>query len=93
MNDSFKIIDSIGIQSNKTKELIQFLNENGLTGKKLTIITSDIDNNLLLACRNVKYVNVVKASSCSVVDLFDSDTILIDSKGLEMLSSRFEGDK
>ena len=92
-NDSFKIIDSIAIQSNKTKELIQFLNENGLTGKKLTIITSDIDNNLLLACRNVKYVNVVKASSCSVVDLFDSDTILIDSKGLEMLSSRFEGDK
>ena len=87
------ILDSIAIQSNKTKELIQFLNNNGLTGKKLTIVTSEIDNNLLLACRNVKYINLVKASSCSVVDLFDSEIILIDSKGLEMLSSRFEEDK
>ena len=92
-NDSFKIMDSIAIQSNKTKELVQFLNENGLTGKKLTIVTSEIDNNLLLASRNVKYINLVKASSCSVVDLFDSEIILIDSKGLEMLSSRFEEDK
>ena len=92
-NDSFKIVDSIAIQSNKTKELVQFLNENGLTGKKLTIVTSEIDNNLLLASRNVKYINLVKASSCSVVDLFDSEMILIDSKGLEVLSSRFEGDK
>ena len=73
--------------------MIQFLNNNGLTGKKLTIVTSEIDNNLLLACRNVKYINLVKASSCSVVDLFDSEIILIDSKGLEMLSSRFEEDK
>ena len=92
-NDSFKIIESIGVQSNKTKELIQFLNENSLAGKKLTIVTSEIANNLLLASRNVKYVNLVKASSCSVVDLFDSEIILIDSKGLEILSSRFEGDK
>ena len=92
-NKSLKITDSIDLKTNKTKELVQFLDDNDLSDRKLTIITSEVDNNLLLASRNVKYVNVVKASSCSIVDLFDSDIILIDSSGLEVISSRFGGDK
>ncbi|MEC7778946.1 MAG: 50S ribosomal protein L4 [Candidatus Neomarinimicrobiota bacterium] len=92
-NKSLKITDSIDLKTNKTKELVQFLDDNDLSDRKLTIVTSEVDNNLLLASRNVKYVNVVKASSCSIVDLFDSDIILIDSSGLEVISSRFGGDK
>ena len=92
-NKSLKITDSINLKTNKTKELVQFLHDNDLFNRKLTIVTSEVDNNLLLASRNVKYVNVVKASSCSIVDLFDSDIILIDSSGLEVISSRFGGDK
>jgi|TARA_B100000749_G_C18436152_1_gene470154 large subunit ribosomal protein L4 len=92
-NKSLKITDSINLKTNKTKELVQFLHDNDLFNRKLTIVTSEVDNNLLLASRNVKYINVVKASSCSIVDLFDSDIILIDSSGLEVISSRFGGDK
>jgi large subunit ribosomal protein L4 len=92
-NKSLKITDSINLKTNKTKELVQFLHHNDLFNRKLTIVTSEVDNNLLLASRNVKYINVVKASSCSIVDLFDSDIILIDSSGLEVISSRFGGDK
>ena len=92
-NKSLKITDSINLKTNKTKELVQFLHDNDLFNRKLTIVTSEVDNNLLLASRNIKYINVVKASSCSIVDLFDSDIILIDSSGLEVISSRFGGDK
>ena len=92
-NKSLKITDSINLKTNKTKELVQFLHDNDLFNRKLTIVTSEVDNNLLLASRNVKYVNVVKASSCSIVDLFDSDIVLIDSSGLEVISSKFGGDK
>ena len=92
-NKSLKITDSINLKTNKTKELVQFLHDNDLFNRKLTIVTSEVDNNLLLASRNVKYINVVKASSCSIVDLFDSDIVLFDSSGLEVISSRFGGDK
>ena len=92
-NKSLKITDSINLKTNKTKELVQFLHDNDLFNRKLTIVTSEVDNNLLLASRNVKYINVVKASSCSIVDLFDSDIVLIDSSGLEVISSRFGGDE
>ena len=84
-NKSLKITDSINLKTNKTKELVQFLHDNDLFNRKLTIVTSEVDNNLLLASRNVKYINVVKASSCSIVDLFDSDIVLIDSSGLEVI--------
>ena len=92
-NKSLKITDSINLKTNKTKELVQFLHDNDLFNRKLTIVTSEVDNNLLLASRNVKYINVVKASSSSIVDLFDSDIVLIDSSGLEVISSRFGGDE
>ena len=92
-NKSLKITDSITLKTNKTKELVQFLHDNNLSDRKLTIVTSEVDNNLFLASRNIKGVNIVKASSCSIVDLFDSDIILIDSGGLEVISSRFGGDK
>ena len=61
--------------------------------KSKTIVTIDVPSLLNDDSNNVKYVNVVKASSCSVVDLFDSDIVLIDSSGLEVISSRFGGVK
>ena len=89
-NDSFKVVESLP-SGPKTKEFISFLKKNNLEGKKITIISSVIDDNLSLASRNVPYVSLVKASSCSVRDLFDNDLILIDVSGLEDLSKRFGG--
>ena len=89
-NDSFKVVESLPKEP-KTKEFISFLRKNNLEGKKLTIISSIIDDNLSLASRNVPYVSLVKATSCSVRDLFDNDLILIDVSGLEDLSNRFGG--
>ena len=90
-NDAFKVIESLpSVQ--KTKEFVSFLNKNGLSGMKITIVSSEIDEKLALSSRNVPYVSMVKASSCSVRDLYDNDVIIIDISGLEVLSSRF-GDK
>ena len=71
--------------------LSNFLRKNNLDGRKLTIISSVIDDNLSLASRNVPYVSLVKANSCSVKDLFDNELILVDVSGLEDLSNRFGG--
>mgnify|MGYP001161002396 CR=1 FL=1 len=89
-NDSFKVVESLPNQP-KTKEFLLFLRKNKLDGKKLTIISSVIDDNLSLASRNVPYISLVKANSCSVKDLFDNELILIDESGLEDLSNRFGG--
>ena len=61
------------------------------TAMVATIVSSIIDDNLSLASRNVPYVSLVKANSCSVKDLFDNELILADVSGLEDLSNRFGG--
>lgn len=90
-NDAFKVIELLP-PVEKTKEFVSFLNKNGFKGMKVTIVSSEINEKLALSSRNVPYVSMVKASSCSFRDLYDNDVIIIDVSGLEVLSSRF-GDK
>ena len=87
-NEAFKLVESLP-SVKKTKEFVSFLNKNGLSGMKITIVSSDIDKKLALSSRNVPYVSLVKASSCSIRDLYDNDVIIIDVDGLKVLSSRF----
>ena len=91
-NDALKVIDSIELETNKTKDFVSFLGSNSLSGNKMTIVVSEVDKNLELASRNVENVNVVKASSCSVADLLNNDTLLLDGNALTLISERF-GDK
>ena len=91
-NDALKVIDSIELETNKTKDFVSFLGSNSLSGNKMTIVVSQVDQNLELASRNVENVNVVKASSCSVADLLNNDTLLLDANALTLISERF-GDK
>ena len=91
-NDSLKVIDSIELKTNKTKDFVSFLGSNSLSGNKITIVVSEVDKNLELASRNVQDIKVVKASSCSVADLLNNDTLLLDANALTLISERF-GDK
>ena len=91
-NDALKVIDSIELETNKTRDFVSFLGSNSLSGNKMTIVVSEVDKNLELASRNVENVNVVKASSCSVADLLNNDTLLLDANALTLISERF-GDK
>ena len=91
-NDALKVIDSIELETNKTKDFVSFLGSNSLSGNKMTIVVSEVDKNLELASRNVENVNVVKASSCSVADLLNNETLLLDANALTLISERF-GDK
>ena len=91
-NDNLKVIDSIELETNKTKDFVSFLGSNSLGGNKMTIVVSKLDQNLELASRNVENINIVKASSCSVADLINNDTLLLDANALTLISERF-GDK
>ncbi|HIF29365.1 MAG: 50S ribosomal protein L4 [bacterium] len=91
-NDALKVIDSIDLKTNKTKDFVAFLESNSLSNKKMTIVVSEVNQNLALASRNIEHIKVVKASSCSVADLMNNDALLFDASALVLMSERF-GDK
>ena len=47
-NDALKVIDSIELETNKTKDFVSFLGSNNLNGNKMTIVVSQVDQNLEL---------------------------------------------
>jgi len=79
------ILDDFDINEIKTKKICQLLQKLNIDGKIL-FLTSDIHENLFLSLRNIPNIALLKAISASTYDLIDSDFILIDKKGLELLN-------
>ena len=79
------ILDDFDINEVKTKKICQLLQKLNIDGKIL-FLTSEINENLFLSLRNIPNIALLKAISASTYDLIDSDFILIDKKGLELLN-------
>jgi large subunit ribosomal protein L4 len=79
------VINDFDIKKIKTKKICQLLQKLKIDGKIL-FLSSEIDENLFLSLRNIPNIALLKAISASTYDLIDSDYILIDKKGLELLN-------
>ena len=84
-NDEFKVLEKIHIDSNKTSDFISFLKNLKLADKRVTILVSSFQENLILASRNLKNVYVENVKNVSVYDLLDSEIIVTDKQGLSDL--------
>lgn len=70
-----KIVESFGVDTPKTKALVEKLKDFG-TGRTL-IVSEAIDNNLLLAARNLPHVAVVNATNLDPVSLVDAEHVVM----------------
>ena len=84
-NDELIILDKIELNSHKTSDFISFLKKLNVEHKKITLLVSKVDNNLLLSSRNIENVYIENAKNASVYDLLDSDILLFDKSALEDL--------
>ena len=84
-DEKLVVINDFDIKKIKTKKICQLLQKLKIDGKIL-FLSSEIDENLFLSLRNIPNLALLKAISASTYDLIDSDYILIDKKGLELLN-------
>ena len=83
--DEFKVLEKIFIDTNKTSDFVSFLKKLKLSDKRLTILVSSFQENLILASRNLRNVYVENVRNVSVYDLLDSEIILTDKQGFSDL--------
>ena len=74
--NNIKVIDSLTIESLKTKDLKNMLSNLGLNGKTLFITSNDAEN-LYLASRNLNNVGVLLTSELNVYDMLNADKLII----------------
>ena len=77
----FKVLDKISIDTNKTSDFVSFLKKIKLENKRIIILVSSFQDNLILASRNLRSVYVENVRNVSVYDLLDSEVIVTDKQG------------
>ena len=82
----FKIVDDLSIDSIKTKDFNEILNNLDINNMKLTMIVSANNKKLYLSCRNLSYINLVSAQSFSTYDIVNSNMLLFDKASVEFLN-------
>ena len=78
----FTVLDNIKIETKKTSEFVSMLKELKLDNKKVTVLVSSFEENLILSSRNVRNVFIENVKNISVYDMMDSDIIVTDKQGL-----------
>lgn len=75
-NDLIVLSETAKFQSAKTKEFVKTLKDLKAK-KKVLIVVSDYDENLVLAMKNVPNISLVSQDNVSVYDVLNADTLII----------------
>ena len=73
------VVDSLVLESTKTKDAIKLLETLKATGKVLFVSAGDAEN-LYLATRNLVNTAVIMADELNVYDIVNADTLVMDSE-------------
>lgn len=77
-NDKIRVIEPIKLETSKTKDFVAILKNLGLEYEKVTLMLSEIDENLYLASRNVSNVYLLHAAQASTYDIMDCEYLVLD---------------
>jgi len=78
------VIDSIKLDSLKTKELKEVMAKLNLAGKVL-FVTNDENENLFMASRNLGYAYSIMADEINCYDIVNADILVCDEKAVEVI--------
>ena len=84
-NKQLVVVDSLAIATPKTKEMTTMLNTLELTDKKVLIVVKELEENLILASRNLRNIALIEACELNVLDLSYADVVLTTKEGLEAI--------
>ena len=80
------VSDDLSPATAKTKELAQKLKD--VDGKRILIVIESLEDNLVLASRNIPYVEVATPASLSPVALVAADKVIATSTALKQIEER-----
>lgn len=84
IDNELVIVDSFKLESSKTKEVVGILN-NLKVSKNVLIVVDELDENMVLATRNLNNVILLEANEINVLDIISSDYMVITEKAIKMI--------
>ena len=84
INSELIVVDSFKLESSKTKELKNILKSFEAT-KNVLIVVNELDENIILASRNLEYVNLLQANEVNVLDIIAADKMIIEESAVKTI--------
>ena len=78
------VLDSIKLESNKTKDMKAILS-NLKTNKNVLIVVDELDENIILATRNLKNVNLLQVNEINTLDVIAADNMIITEAAVKSI--------
>jgi large subunit ribosomal protein L4 len=86
---SIVIVEDFTFSAPKTKQFISVLNALGVAGKKATVVTGDLDENLLKSSRNIPRVSLSRASDLNTYQLMNTQALVFSEGSIAKLQEIF----
>ena len=84
IDNELVVVDSFKLESSKTKEVVSILN-NLKVSKNVLIVVDELDENMVLATRNLSNVILLEANEINVLDIISSDYMVVTEKAIKMI--------
>ena len=91
-NNSLYLLDNLSMDSYKTKDVVSFLSNLGLDGKKALIVDTYSSNHLLRSARNIKGISVATPEQVNTENVLGSSALILSKESLDNLTSRLNND-
>lgn len=83
-NKELVVVDSFKLESPKTKEMKEILNKFKIE-RNVLIVVSELNDNIILATRNLKNVLLLSADEINVLDLVSANLVLIEEAAINQI--------
>lgn len=86
-DNEIMVIEELVFTTPKTKEMVSLLNTLKLDNKKILIVMDNdsYEENVILAARNLQNIALIYADEINVLDLVNSDMMLVTEKALSQI--------
>lgn len=84
INKELVVVDSFNLETNKTKDIKNILS-NFKVERNVLIIVSELNENLVLATRNLDNVLLLEASEINVLDLVSANLVIAEEKAINKI--------
>jgi len=79
------VVKDLTLKTPKTKDMVKVLEGLKLNEKNILVIVKELDENLILATRNISNVLLIEASEINVLDLVAANKVLVTKDALEAI--------
>jgi len=84
-DNSIHVIEDFNLENPKTKEFLNVMKGLNLADKKVLLLTSDLNKNLILSSRNLKKSKVSRAADLNTYDVLNAQNLILVESAIPVI--------